>query len=62
MKRKDVKKKTSEELGKLLSDKKQSLASIRLGSSGSKSRNVREARTMRRTIARILTEIKVKAN
>lgn len=58
MKKKEVKGKNIEELQKILGDKREALKSFRLGNSGSKSKNIREAREIRRSIARILTAIK----
>ena len=48
-------KKTKEELTKDLADKNESLRKFRFGVAGSRTRNVREARTLRRDIARIHT-------
>jgi ribosomal protein L29 len=57
IKNKEIKDKSKEDLSKLLELKKGELKDFRLGSSGSKSRNVREARMIRRSIARIMTAI-----
>jgi ribosomal protein L29 len=57
IKNKEIKDKSREDLSKLLELKKGELKDFRLGSSGSKSRNVREARMIRRSIARIMTAI-----
>lgn len=57
IKNKEIKDKSREELSLLLEAEKAKLKDFRLGSSGSKSRNVREARMMRRSIARIMTAV-----
>lgn len=62
MKRKEIKGKSSDELSKILSEKRASLSSFRLGQSGSKSKNIREGRVLKRTIARILTEMRAQIN
>ena len=46
------------ELKKTLSDKQEALRTFRFGGAGSRSRNVREGRTLRKEIARILTELR----
>ena len=45
------------ELKKTLGDKREALRSFRFGAAGSRSRNVREGRELRKEIARILTEL-----
>ncbi len=52
---------TPEELQKVLADKRESLRAFRFGGAGSRSRNVREGRTLRKEIARILTELRAKS-
>lgn len=47
--------KTIAELNKLVAEKREALRLFRFGNSGSKSKNVKEGRTIRREIARILT-------
>ena len=54
---KDLKDKKEEELAKLLAEKRQDLRSFRFNISGSKQKNVKEGRELRKNIARILTEI-----
>lgn len=49
--------KTIETLQSELSEKRAALQSFRFGGAGSRSRNVREGRTIRKEIARILTEL-----
>ncbi len=46
------------ELQKLVADKREALRVYRFGGAGSRSRNVREGRTIRKEIARILTELR----
>ncbi|OHA18154.1 MAG: 50S ribosomal protein L29 [Candidatus Taylorbacteria bacterium RIFCSPHIGHO2_01_FULL_46_22b] len=50
-----LKQKNEKELGQLLEEKRQQLWNFRFGASGGKTRNVKEGRTLRREIARILT-------
>lgn len=54
----DIKKMDVEALRADIADKRESLRKFRFGEAGSRSRNVREGRTLRRDIARIFTEIK----
>jgi len=54
---KDIHKKTDAELKKTLFEKKDSLRKFAFSMSGSKTRNVKEGRDTRKSIARILTEI-----
>ncbi len=53
----DFSKKTNEDLIKDLRDKREALRSFRFAVEGSKTRNVREGRTHRLEIARLMTEI-----
>ncbi|HTR18633.1 MAG TPA: 50S ribosomal protein L29 [Candidatus Paceibacterota bacterium] len=46
------------ELQKTLADKREALRSFRFGGAGSRSRNVREGRNLRKEIAQILTELR----
>ncbi|OGG57652.1 50S ribosomal protein L29 [Candidatus Kaiserbacteria bacterium RIFCSPHIGHO2_01_FULL_56_24] len=54
----DIKKMDIEGLQKEIVEKRESLRKFRFGEAGSRSRNVKEGRTLRRDIARIFTEIK----
>ena len=56
----DITKMDVEALQKEIADKRESLRKFRFGEAGSRSRNVREGRTLRRDIARIFTEIKAR--
>lgn len=53
----DLSKQSIEDLSKEVAQKRESLRKFRFGESGSRSRNVREGRNIRREIARILTEL-----
>ena len=46
-----------EDLQKLLVEKREALRAFRFGSAGSRSRNTREGRNLRKEIARALTEV-----
>lgn len=54
----DFSKQDVAELQKLVADKREGLRTFRFGGAGSRTRNVREGRTLRREIARILTELR----
>ena len=56
----DTKSKTKEELMTLVKDKREALKNFRFGVSGSRVKNVKEARTTRKEIARALTFLKQK--
>ena len=45
------------EVQKELADKRESLRAFRFGGAGSRSRNVREGRNLRKDIARLLTDL-----
>ena len=47
-----------EDLRKLVEEKREELRHLRFAVAGSKNRNVKEARTLRKQIARALTELK----
>ena len=49
---------STEELQKLIADKRESMREFRFGGAGSRTRNVREGRTVRKDIARLLTELR----
>ena len=53
---------TNEDMAKSLSEMRAKLRELRFGSSGAKSTNVKEARTLRREIARIITERSSRTN
>ncbi len=54
---KDIKGKSEKELLKLLDEKREALRVFRTSMSGGKAKNVRESRTLRKDVARILTEL-----
>ncbi len=53
----DIKKYSIEDLHKEIAEKREALRAFRFGSAGSRSRNTREGRGLRKDIARMLTEI-----
>ena len=53
----DLKKHTIADLHKELTEKRDALRKFRFGEAGSRTRNVKEGKTIRRDIARILTEM-----
>lgn len=53
----DFKKHSIEDLHKAIAEKRESLRTFRFGEAGSRTRNVREGRTLRREIARMETEL-----
>ncbi len=56
-KAKDLKIKENKDLAKLLAEKRKTLRLFRFGIAGSKAKNVKEGRNLKREIAQILTEI-----
>lgn len=54
---KDLKNKTEKDLIALVSEKREALKAFRFGVAGSKTRNVKEGRGIRKDIARVLTEM-----
>jgi ribosomal protein L29 len=57
---KDLTNKKTEELKTILLEKKVALRNFRFGISGSKTRNMKEGKNLRKDIARILTVLNVK--
>jgi len=55
MKTADIRKKSEPELKKLMAELEEELRVFRFGMSGSRTKNVRQARTLRHDIARIKT-------
>jgi ribosomal protein L29 len=53
----DIKTKKNTDLNKELAEKRKSLREFRFGVAGSKVKNIKEARNLRKGIARILTEL-----
>ncbi len=56
----EIKNKSVEHLTKEVSDMQEKLRTIRFGGAGSRSRNVKEGRNIRRDIARALTELRAR--
>ncbi len=56
----DLKNMETTELLKNVADKRETLRSQRFSAAGSRSRNVREARELRKDIARMLTEVRAR--
>lgn len=56
----DLKNKNVFDMKKELAEKREALRVFRFGGAGSRTRNVREGRELRREIARILTELRVR--
>ena len=54
----DIKKMSIGEIQKNVMDKRTALRTFRFGAAGSRSRNVREGRSLRKEIARLLTELR----
>lgn len=57
----DMKSRTTEDLLKEVAEKREALRKFRFGEAGTRTRNVREGRALRRDIARLLTEIRARA-
>lgn len=55
---KDFTKQSNNELQREVAEKSEALRAFRFGGAGSRTRNVREGRNLRREVAQILTEIK----
>ena len=53
----DIQKQNDEDLKKAVSEKRAALRMFRFGGAGSRTRNVREGRNLRKDIARLLTEL-----
>lgn len=56
-KKESLKNHSVEDLNRMVSDKRDALRTLRFSVAGSKNRNVKEARTLRKDIARGLTEL-----
>lgn len=57
---KELKDKNGEDLKKLVADKREALRVFRFGGAGSRTRNTREGRNLRKEIARLLTELRAR--
>ena len=58
MKMKDLKKKSATDMEKLLKEKREALSTFRFNVAGAKTKNVKEGRTTRKDIARLLTTLR----
>jgi ribosomal protein L29 len=56
----DIKKQSIEDLKKSIREKQEALRTFRFGGAGSRTRNVREGRALRKEVARILTELRAR--
>ncbi len=56
----DLKKYSVEDIKKEIVEKREALRTFRFGEAGSRSRNVKEGRAIRRDIARLLTELRAR--
>jgi len=54
---KEISNKTKADLAKMLSEKREALRVSRFGSAGAKNKNVKEAMSIRKDIARIMTAL-----
>ncbi|MDP2593089.1 MAG: 50S ribosomal protein L29 [bacterium] len=57
---KDISNKTPKDLLKALSEKRLALKNFRFSMSGSKAKNIKEGKNLRKEIAKILTELSVR--
>ncbi|MBI4121115.1 MAG: 50S ribosomal protein L29 [Parcubacteria group bacterium] len=62
MQYKELQSKGVDELKKLIREKRKALRLFRFGSAGSRTKNVKEGRNLRRDIARILTKVTEKSS
>ncbi len=62
MKSKELQKLSDKELAKLLEEKRTAVRQFRFDISGSKVKNIKEGAVAKKTVARILTEISIRAN
>ena len=57
---KEITSKSASDLSRMLTEKREALRTFRFGSSGSKTKNVKEGKATRKDIARILTVLNKK--
>ena len=57
---KDITNKTQADLAKLVADRRETLRSFRFSTAGAKTKNVKEGRSVRKDIARIMTAMNAK--
>ncbi len=58
---KEYKDTTAQDLAKLIAEKREGIRNFRFGSTGSKTKNVKLGMTLRKDIARIMTELSLRA-
>jgi ribosomal protein L29 len=58
---KEYKNKTPQDLKKLIAEKREALRHFRFGTAGAKSKNVKIGKTTKKEIARIMTELSLRA-
>jgi ribosomal protein L29 len=57
---KDFKTKTIADLNKLIAEKREAIRGFRFGSTGSKTKNVKLGRSLRKEVAQIMTELSLR--
>lgn len=57
---KDYKDKTLQDLVKLVAEKREAIRAFRFGSTGSKIKNVKLGKTLKKDVARIMTELSMR--
>lgn len=57
---KEYKDKTIQDLNKIIREKREAIRAFRFGSTGSKTKNVKLGRTLRKEIARVMTELSMR--
>ncbi len=57
----DIRKQTVEEIQRAIADKREQLRTFRFSEAGTRTRNVKEGRTLRKDIARMLTELNARS-
>lgn len=60
MNMKEITTKTPESLNQAIAEKREALRTFRFGAAGAKSKNVKEGRTLRKDIARMMTALSLK--
>lgn len=57
---KEYKNKTPQEINKIIAEKREALRQFRFGSAGAKTKNVKLAHTIKKEIARMMTELSIR--
>ncbi|MFH0846119.1 MAG: 50S ribosomal protein L29 [Patescibacteria group bacterium] len=60
MKKTDIKKNTDQELIKMLAENKSQIRDFRFGLSGSRTKDLKKGKNLKREVARILTELQTR--